>query len=271
MRAFHRALLLCLAVLLSACSAGSADREEMSMRVYQVPPDRAQAVMVSLNQALAMNRAPASEALPLGQASLGGDGQIIVLAANSLHPSIEKSLETIMASQPADSGARERLRLRFWSVDMLAGAQADSAGLASVENALSELREKAGDVHFVLRDSIESISTEQPHRVAHARRDWDSVRVGTEDEAVRQSLTYAVAKANGRYTLEFQFSDANHPGKARGTDGLGIYTTTTVQLGQTLVLASQPVMPVTAGSTGATRYYIVRVEPTDAAGTGDAG
>lgn len=265
MSALRCLLLLCLFAMLAACKREGDGAGEMSMRVYQVPAERAQAVVVSINQALSMNRAPDSKAPLLGQASLGGNGQVIVLAADSLHPSIEKSLQDIMASQPIGADARGQLRLRFWSVDMLPGAENDSPGLATIESALAELRKNAGAVHFALRDHMESVSTDVPSPGGgQPRRSWDSVRVGTTNEPVRQVLTYSIDSRNGVHSLELQFSDANHPGPSQPGEALGIYTATTVTLGQTLVLASQPVMPIAEGAPGATRYYILRVDAVDA-------
>lgn len=243
------------------------------MRVYEVPPDRASALVYSLNQALFAGPRPDGDSsqAALGKVSLGGHGQLIVVADASLHPSIERSLQAIMAATPAGGAAEPQLRLRFWSVDFLAGGGSDAPALRSLKPALDELRSAAGQGHFALRDHLESVSAVDPGRQRGVRRHWDSVRVGAEGEVVEQALGYTIEKADGAYQLALEFNDRNFPPSKHGAVDRKTTTSTSLVLGQTLVLASQPFVSPAPSTESGMRYYIIRVDPVASSDSGDAG
>lgn len=56
---------------------------DMSMRVYDVPPERAVSIRDSLNEAMSLAQDGA-----VGKASIGADGRLVVLAPDALHASI---------------------------------------------------------------------------------------------------------------------------------------------------------------------------------------
>jgi hypothetical protein len=252
-------VLLCCLVLVAACGPRvSSDPAAMTMRVHSVPPDRAEAMMGSLNRALRLG----SES-SVGTVSLGAPGELIVLAPESLQPSIEQSVQKLNAAHP-DSGTRAvpQLRLRFWSVDASPGPGEDSPGLAPIAPALDALRKVQGDAHFVLRDEVESVSADgRP-----VRRDWSAAPTAQDARPATQKLQYSIMADRGQRWLELSFHDANHPRQAGATPGnapraaTSISTSTTVTLGQTLVLATQPALAATPGGAASTRYYIVRVD-----------
>lgn len=252
-------LLLPMLLVLSLIGCDGADKapaspaDGMTMRVYSVPADRAGALVYSLNEALAPTKDQA-----LGKVSLGADGQIIVLAPDSLHPSIEKSLQQIVSGAPQEVGnTTPQLRLRMWSVDALPGAGEDSADLEPLDAALGELRKARGVVHFVLRDEVESVSTDG----LNVRRTWGAHGVGN----AAQVLKYRIDRSAGKRSLNFSFQDSNYMQAEGRSSPSGVIdtfveTTTAAVIGQTLVLASQPVAGADKESPAATRYYIVRID-----------
>lgn len=254
-----------LAVLLAALAlggCGNADKDAkspadgMTMRVYTVPPERAQDLASSLNQALAPSQEHA-----LGKATLGSDGQIIVLAPDSLHPSIEKSLQDITSATPAVGNSNPQLRLRLWSVDAVPATGEDSSGLAGIKGALDELRKQRGPLHFVLRDEIESVSTDNDE----VRRTWRVRKPVANGPTVQQSLNYRISRETGTRKIFLAFNDTNVPSGSPPDTAYShasnlVETSTVVVSGQTLVLAGQPLPDEEESPAGITRYYIIRID-----------
>ena len=253
---------LLMVLMLGGC--GNADKDAkspadgMTMRVYTVAPERAQDLTNGLNQALAL-----SESNALGRASLAADGQgkIIVLAPDALHASIEASLKEV-AGDLAVSSARgdAQLRLQLWSVDAMPGEGEDSSGLAGIKGALDELRKQRGPAHFVLRDQIESVSTDDEE----VKRTWKVHQPYAGGPMAQQSLSYRIFRQQGVRKIFLAYDDANVPSQspadARYSRATNIRTATAVVTGQTLVLASQPLPGTAESPADITRYYIIRID-----------
>lgn len=258
--------LLCLSVIvlsLAACerSGDAPAPNTMTMRVYDVSPDRATALRDSLNEAL--NSANDGN----GRVSVGAAGKLVVLAPEHLHPSIEASLVQLK-NQVESPAVESSLRLSLWTIDALPGDGESSPGLDALKPALDALREQSGAARFILRDRIESVSVSGQT----AKRTWgvQTARGANVTQALAYEITRAGEDAARLYLhlddrlLAFDPS-ANEPPErglitntpARGTSM--VETTALVGKGQLLVLASQPMVDARTGE-ALSRYYIVRVD-----------
>jgi len=257
--------------LLAGCSpggspSGDAAAQHMEMRVYAVPPEQTDALGNTLNTVFAT-----SGSVSIGKASSPVPGQLLVLAPANLHGSIEASLRALTngGGPAAAAAAPKQFRLSFWSVDALPESGKDDLELEPLQGALGEARKQLGPVRFVLRDEVSAVSSAGQS----VQRSWPGAKLTNDSGRPVQKLQYQledVAPAGLKLTL----SNSDQVPVVLSRDGqndvqyvnVGSNTTTAIRLGQTLVLARNPIPrdPVSTGETTVsnrtTRLYLVRVD-----------
>ncbi len=248
----------------SASSDGAAPR--MEVRVYAVPPERTEALGNTLNAVFST-----SENAAIGKASSPAPGQLVVLAPANLHASIEASLRALTsdANPAVPVAAPKQFRLSFWSVDALPESGKDDLELEPLQGALGEARKQLGPVRFVLRDEVSAVSSAgQP-----VERSWPGAKLTNDSGRPVQKLRYQL-EDTAPAGLKLTLSNSDQVPVVLSRDGqnelqyvnVGSNTTTALRLGQTLVLARNPIPrdPVSTGETTVsnrtTRLYLVRVD-----------
>jgi hypothetical protein len=259
-------IVLALALLaLGGCDGGHGDAaQKMEVRVYQVPPDSTNALMQTLNKVF-----ETGDKTTLGKVSSPSPGQLVVLAPASLQGSVEASLRALAKDAAPIEGtphAANRpdapLRLSFWSVDAVPLTDADDPTLAALAAPLEEVRKQLGTVHFELRDEVSALSSPgQP-----VDRSWLGATGLGGSPQVKQ-LRYTLKKNAGDLSLSINFGDQipvpSGGGNAPHYLSTGTETTTTIRLGQTLVVTQSPIPDNEAPggtSNSLTRLYLVRVD-----------
>lgn len=257
--------------LLAGCSAGGSASgdgaaQHMEMRVYAVPPERTDALGNTLNTVFAT-----SDKIAIGKASSPAPGQLLVLAPADLHGSIEASLRTLTSdtSPAAPAAAPRQFRLSYWSVDALPESGKDDLELEPLQGALGTVRKQLGPVRFVLRDEVSAVSSAGQL----VQRSWPGAKLTRDSSRPVQELRYQLEDA-APAGLKLTLSNSDQVPVVLSRDGenqvqyiaVGSNTTTAIRLGQTLVLARNPIPrdPVSSGETTVsnrtTRLYLVRVD-----------
>ena len=243
---------------------GDAAAQKMEVRVYQVPPDSTNALMQTLNKVFE-NGDKAS----LGKVSSPSPGQLVVLAPASLQGSVEASLRALAKDQPiiaaASSSAPDApLRLSFWSVDAVPEAGDDDPTLTELAPALAEVRKQLGAVHFELRDEASGVAG----LGKTSTRSWLGSSIAGSNPPKKQ-LLYTLSRIGGTLELSINFQDEipfrrNENGQVNVDYSYArVETTTTVRLGQTLVVTQSPIPDIeSSGATPVmlTRLYLVRID-----------
>jgi len=245
MQRFLFVLVLALGTL-CGCEGGHGDggAQKMEVRVYQVPPDSTNALMQTLNKVF-----ETGDKTSLGKVSSPSPGQLVVLAPASLQGSVEASLRALIKDLPPGAGASVAnskpegpLRLSFWSVDAVPEAGDDDAALADLAPALDEARKRFGAVHFELRDEVSSVTS----LGRSAERSWIG-GTGADGPPRLKELQYTVTKSSGQLELSINFDDQIPIKRTENGQSVmqysrnGINTTTTIRLGQTLVVTQSPI------------------------------
>ena len=206
----------------------------MLMRVYDVPPERAQDIRVALAAALDTG---AGKAPSLGRVTLSGTNQIVVLAPMSTQSTIAAAIEKLggAKSGSADGGS---VRLSTWLVDALPGAGADDPAAAPIADALAAARATLGEVHFRVHDAVSMTGLPNGGRMKGF-----SGRLTAVEAHLRP--------INGGVQAELMIG-GDQPGN--------LETTAALAFRQTLVLA-QLARAESGDASGAMRLYVVRAEP----------
>ncbi|MET0225174.1 MAG: hypothetical protein ABW187_01915 [Dokdonella sp.] len=247
-------------------SHGDAAAQKMEVRVYQVPPDSTNALMQTLNKVF-----ETGDKASLGKVSSPSPGQLVVLAPASLQGSVEASLRALAKDAAAAvqgtphtaSRPDVPLRLSFWSVDAVPLTDADDPTLAALTAPLDEVRKQLGTVHFELRDQVSAVSSSGQS----VDRSWLGATGVAGSPQVKQLRYTLKSNPGGDLSLTINFGDQIpvQTGNGGGPQYLttGTSTTTTVRLGQTLVVTQSPIpdneSPGNASSS-LTRLYLVRVD-----------
>jgi len=265
MQRFLFVLVLALGTL-CGCEGGHGDggAQKMEVRVYQVPPDSTNALMQTLNKVF-----ETGDKTALGKVSSPSPGQLVVLAPASLQGSVEASLRALAKDQPAAAAAPSTtpdapLRLSFWSVDAVPETGDDDPALSDLGPALNEARKQLGAVHFELRDEASGVAS----LGKTSERSWLGGAVAGSNPPMKQ-LQYTLTRTAGTLELSINFGDEipvrhNENGQVSVQySRAGVQTTTSIRLGQTLVLTQSPIPDIeSSGATPATlmRLYLVRVD-----------
>jgi hypothetical protein len=266
MQRFLFVLVLALGTL-CGCEGGHGDggAQKLEVRVYQVPPDSTNALMQTLNKVF-----ETGDKTALGKVSSPSPGQLVVLAPASLQGSVEASLRALTKDQPAPptsalataSKSDAPLRLSFWSVDAVPMSGDDDPTLTTLAAPLDEVRKQLGAVHFELRDQVSAVSS--PGQSVD--RSWLGATGAVGSPQVKQ-LRYTLKKNAADLSLTINFGDQIPVPTGGGAPphylSTGTDTTTTIRLGQTLVVTQSPI-PDNESPGGAanslTRLYLVRVD-----------
>jgi hypothetical protein len=241
------------AALLAGCHGGQAassadgNGNKLEMRVYQVPAEDTDAIIDTLSKVLGFGDKGT------GRVSTPAPGQVVVLAPASLQDSIAQTLKSIKpaAKTKAEAAPAQQMRLDYWSVDALAGAGQDDPSLKELTPAFTELRKQLGEVHFVSVNHISSVSS-LGQRV---ERSYPS-NLGATGNPTLSQLNYELNnKPEGlmlRITSgeQIPYSTSSSGVGATQYVNIGATTTTSVRLGQILVLA-QNFVPVNAANSSA--------------------
>lgn len=140
MRNAYGCLVLALLVL-AGCGRGTEERTVVES--YSVPPERVEAVVSALHVVL-------SGAPPVGTASAGAPGEVIVRAPGYMQASIRRTIEKQM-SDGALQSVPESLELRVWLVEAVAGDE-DAGMPAVLDEVLAEHARQRGPHRYRLID-----------------------------------------------------------------------------------------------------------------------
>lgn len=149
------ALLVCCVSALAGCrgdpSGKAPDGDAMVVRVYAVPPGRAEAITTALNNVMSVD----GDHPPVGRASMV-DGRIAVRAPSATQASVAKAIETLAEVDGASAAADATpLRLRFWFLRSAPGGNDADARLTELQPVLEQVRRSLGQSAFQLTDSAE--------------------------------------------------------------------------------------------------------------------
>lgn len=202
----------------------------MVMRVYDVPPERAQDIRSALSTALDNGNAAHA---PLGRVTLSGTNQVLVLAPVLTQGTISEAVQKLGGGTSVANGPGSTVRLELWLVDADASSGSDDAALTPIRAALDAARSTLGAVRFRIHDQV-TLSALPNGGLASAlsgRR--------TEVEAHMRPISEGVQ-------VELR---VNAAGLAR------LESTSSLKLGETMVLAQ-----LSNGSDAAagTRLYVLR-------------
>lgn len=233
-----------LALGLTACqrpasSSQAAAAKPMQLKLYDVPPQRSEALMTALRSVIADGKSSrVSQPLP---------GKLLVAAPADEQASIGAAIASL-GKAPVPAIAHAQYRVHFWLVDMLPGPGTDSASLKPLSGTLDTLRKRMGPSHFILADDAQ-VATLTGHR-AH--------ELGT---ASRNHFEFWIPTAgNDQVQLVLQYG---RPG-----DDFGLKTTVSLTPGHYMVLA-QTAMPGhmpgqhAVQPQGTMRLLVVRADPLD--------
>lgn len=141
------ALAVFAALILCGCArTGEAARDERTLRVYQVPSARTEALGKALNDVFWTGKDEA----PVGKASSRVPGQLLVLAPDAMHASIDETLGKLASGTAQGSVSASNVQLRFWLIDAVpesAGGSARPAPAPVVESLRREFPGQAFRVH----------------------------------------------------------------------------------------------------------------------------
>ncbi len=127
----------------------------LSIQIYEVPTEHEERIRDSLRAVLFSN---SDKRTPIGHASIPMPGRLVVLAPDSLHGSIQATVETLsagvirVASSDSAINAPERVRMELWLARVVPDDQSIAPELASVAPALDVLRSVLGDSGYAFVD-----------------------------------------------------------------------------------------------------------------------
>jgi hypothetical protein len=208
----------------------------MVMRVYDVPPERAQDVRVALATALQTG----GDTVPsLGRVTLSGTNQIVVLAPLSTQSTIAAAIEKLGGGTSAAPNGGGSVRLSTWLVDALPGAGPDDPATAPIADALGAARATLGEVHFRVHDAVAMTGLPNGGRMqAFSGR--------------RTAVEAHLRPIAGGVQVELKVG-GDQPGS--------LETTAALAFQQTLVLAQLARAESGDSAPGAMRLFVVRAEP----------
>lgn len=192
--AFFAALTLC------ACARTSeAEQGVHTLRVYQVPPARTEALGMALNDVFGAGEGQA----PVGKASSRVPGQLLVLAPDALHASIDDTLGQLVSGTKDRTTAGSNVQLHFWLIDAVPGPSnrtASSAPAAVVEALERQFPGHAFQLHDQARLGIQALSGN-----GYLRTDADteiSAHVGAEGNGLLADVEIVTATKSGKLPLQ---------------------------------------------------------------------
>lgn len=130
-----------------------ADASVQEVRIYAVPPERAESIRDSLRTVLLANREGAQ---PLGHASLPMPDRLVVAAPASMQDSIQIAIKQLSegAETVAEAASMRNSAFDIWVLEAAPEAQADDAALAGLRPVLDQARGIFGLGAFRLADRI---------------------------------------------------------------------------------------------------------------------
>lgn len=189
------ALAFLAAVAASACTGQ--DRTEPTLRVYEVPPGRTEALGMALNDVFMAAEGQA----PAGKASSRIPGQLLVLAPDAMHASIDKTLGRLIGD--ADGGTPTNVQLRFWVLDAMPGSTGESSSDVP-EPVLASLQQQFPQHAFLLYDQAR-LGIDGRNGNAHlqtARETRIQVDTWEEDDGLSGVLEVVTASEAGHVPLQ---------------------------------------------------------------------
>jgi hypothetical protein len=125
----------------------------MVMRVYDVPPERAQDIRMALSAALSTGN---EKTASLGRVTLSGTNQVLVLAPAITQATIADAVKKLGGGSAIPNIAGATVQLEVWMVNAVTGhgAAADDPKLAPIQNALQAARVNLGEVSFKAHDTL---------------------------------------------------------------------------------------------------------------------
>ncbi len=123
----------------------------MVMRVYDVPPERAQDIRSALSATLDTGNESTSS---LGRVTLSGTNQVLVLAPVITQATIAEAVKKLGGGGAVSNVPGATVRLEVWLVDAISGPGTDDAALAPIQEALQSARINLGAVRFRVHDAL---------------------------------------------------------------------------------------------------------------------
>lgn len=136
----------------TAPQAGIVAAPTMALRVHDVPPARVDDIKEALSVILSMGDGQP----PLGRVTKGSQGQLLVLAPESVQTDVARTLASLGGST-SKSFPVETVVFDLWFVDAIAGAGADDTTLAPIAAALDAARPALGKVVFRREDAVSTM------------------------------------------------------------------------------------------------------------------
>jgi hypothetical protein len=228
-----RATALGALLLLAACDrqAGSAGvaaaSPPMSLRVYTVPAERAEAISDALGSAIGASG---------GHVSLAPPDRLIVVAPPLLQTSVAENLGELMNAAPPAAADPGPVRIVAWVVDVSDTATVDPR-LQPLQSALEAIREALAAPGFTLYAQVALTGSMGDH-VSPSHRAGDG----------RVEMNVRLAPAEGGVLADLNI----------GAKDMQLSTQTRLKFGETVVLAQA--MPEDEGGSRV-RLVIVRADP----------
>lgn len=123
----------------------------MVMRVYDVPPERAQDIRMALSSALSTGN---DKTASLGRVTLSGTNQVLVLAPAITQSTIADAVKKLGGDSAIPNTAGATVQLEVWMINAVSGAGKDDAQLTTIDAALTAARVHMGDVSFRIHDRL---------------------------------------------------------------------------------------------------------------------
>jgi hypothetical protein len=123
----------------------------MVMRVYDVPPERAQDIRSALSSALSTGN---DKTASLGRVTLSGTNQVLVLAPAITQSTIADAVKKLGGDGAVPNVAGATVQLEVWMVNAVSGTGKYDAQLMPIEAALKAARVNLGGVDFRIHDRL---------------------------------------------------------------------------------------------------------------------
>lgn len=236
-----RVALAALVLGLAGCHAspGNEAAAPMQLKLYRVPPARAEAIGRALKDAFGAR----------AQVSSPSPDALLVYAPVPAQDSIGDVIGALGRAAP-DKAQPVQLRVRFWVIDGVPGDGPDDVGLKPLESSLVRLRKAFGPMHFIRDGTVSTMVAEGQGGLIQGPGDG-----GLSQTFHVQARTLRDERVDTALVYEF--------GASR------IQTRVNAPLGQYLVLAQSaiPCRPhassapaPTCGSGGGLRLLVVRID-----------
>lgn len=200
---------------LGGCQAASTgnDAASMELKIYDVPAEQTGKLAEALGNALGKT----------ANVTMPSPGKLLVYAPEPAQHSIDKALEALAKSAPAE-GAPIQLDVRFWVVDGEPGAGDDDPALKNLASSLASLRQNMGPLHFRLNQLASLIGTSN-----------ELSSLTTADNSYERKFQFRITATKGD-TARLHLNYVDNGGYGLGALDTDIDTT----FGQYIVLAQAP-------------------------------